>query len=94
MATLDTLMLMPRRVPRRERSGQMLAKAALGRVTRPAEKNPKRRGGQLVSGLEGWALIVARWVEETSRTDERLKGGMKYLRKTEIGCKKTYPIRY
>ena len=31
---------MPRRVPRRERSGHMAAKEAEGRVTRPAERKP------------------------------------------------------
>lgn len=40
VATLDTLIDMPRRVPRRDRSGHMLAKAAEGSVTRPAEQNP------------------------------------------------------
>ena len=39
-AILDTLQLIPRRVPRRERSGVMFAKAAEGTVTRAAEKKP------------------------------------------------------
>lgn len=41
-ATLDTLHDMPKRVPRRERSGVMFAKAAEGTVTRAAEKKPRR----------------------------------------------------
>lgn len=40
VAMLEMLHDIPRRVPRRERSGQILAKAAEGRVTRPAERNP------------------------------------------------------
>lgn len=41
-ATDETAQLMPKRVPRRERSGQMAAKAAEGSVTRAAEKKPSR----------------------------------------------------
>lgn len=37
---LDTLHDIPRRVPSRERSGVMFAKAAEGKVTNAAEKNP------------------------------------------------------
>jgi hypothetical protein len=40
-AILDTLQLIPRRVPSRERSGVMFAKAAEGTVTRAAEKKPR-----------------------------------------------------
>lgn len=40
VAMEDTLQDMPRRVPRRERSGVMFAKAAEGSVTRAAEKKP------------------------------------------------------
>jgi hypothetical protein len=40
-AILETLHDMPRRVPKRERSGVMFANAADGTVTRAAEKKPK-----------------------------------------------------
>lgn len=40
VAMLDTLHDIPRRVPKRERSGVMFAKAAEGTVTRAAEKKP------------------------------------------------------
>jgi len=41
-ATLDALHDIPSRVPKRERSGLMLEKAAAGRVTRPAERKPRK----------------------------------------------------
>lgn len=40
VAMLETLQDIPRRVPRRDISGQMFAKAAEGSVTRAADKNP------------------------------------------------------
>lgn len=40
VAILDTLHDMPRRVPKRDRSGVMFAKAAEGTVTSAAEKKP------------------------------------------------------
>lgn len=40
VAMLDTLQDIPRRVPRRDMSGHMFAKAADGRVTRAADKKP------------------------------------------------------
>ena len=41
-ATLDALQDIPSRVPKRERSGLMLEKVAAGRVTRPAERKPRK----------------------------------------------------
>lgn len=41
-AMLDTLQDMPKRVPRRDKSGLMFAKAAEGRVTSAADKKPER----------------------------------------------------
>lgn len=42
LAMLETLHDMPRRVPRFDKSGQMLAKAADGSVTNGAERKPKQ----------------------------------------------------
>jgi hypothetical protein len=54
-AILDTLHDIPSRVPRRERSGVIFAKAADGSVTKAAEKNPVGRQSGMLHRRWSWS---------------------------------------